>query len=242
MMKKHAPISSLLVVSGILFASAISSTASEASAVEVSFTSLLKTQQPIAITAAKSITVKGRAPKTGYSGNRTKLFGTAWHDVDRNGCDTRNDILRRDFYTTVIKAGTGGCKVIGGTWRDPYSNISYRFTTQPSSVQVDHIVSLSDAWQKGAQQWTFDKRRQFANDPLNLVMTIGSLNASKSDSDAASWLPPYKSYRCKFVARQVAVKKKYGLWMTSAERTKIIEILQQTSCRGLRLPTAGVRP
>lgn len=205
-------------------------------------TSPVEAVQPLALDAARQITVKGRAPLTGYTGNRVKLFGTAWYDVDKNGCDTRNDILRRDFITVVIKPGTYGCKVIGGTWRDPYSNGSYSFTAAPSKVQVDHIVSLSDAWQKGAQQWTFEKRRNLANDPLNLVMTMGALNASKSDGDAATWLPPYKAYRCKFVARQVAVKRKYGLWMTQAEKAKIVDLLSAPSCSGLRLPTASERP
>lgn len=224
---------------------AASSTVEQSLAAQLSesqATVAMGSSQPLALDAAKKLVVKGRAPKTGYSGNRTKLFGTAWYDVDRNGCDTRNDMLRRDFITVVIKAGTYGCKVIGGTWRDPYSHTFYSFDTQPSKVQVDHIVSLSDAWQKGAQQWSFDKRRNLANDPLNLVMTMGSLNGSKSDSDAASWLPPYKPYRCKFVARQVAVKRKYGLWMTKAEKAKVVELLSASSCKGLRLPTAGARP
>lgn len=220
----------------------VSSAIERALAVRADLPNLFSAKQPLALSAVKNIKVKGRAPKTGYSGNRAKLFGTAWYDLDRNGCDTRNDMLRRDFKTVIIKLGTYGCKVIGGTWRDPYSNISYTFSSQPSIVQVDHIVSLSDAWQKGAQQMSFEKRRQLANDPLNLVMTMGSLNSKKSDNDAASWLPPYKAYRCKFVARQVAVKRKYGLWMTSAEKAKILALLSNSSCAGLRLPTSSARP
>jgi hypothetical protein len=156
--------------------------------------------------------------------------------VDRNGCDTRNDILQRDFTTSILKSGTGDCKVIGGTWTDPYSNESYTFDQAPSGAQVDHVVSLKNAWQMGADLWTDQMRVEFANDPLNLRVTIASLNQQKSDSNAASWLPPYKPGRCFFIATQVAVKAKWELYVTDSEKDVFLSILSKPECLKTKLP------
>jgi hypothetical protein len=177
--------------------------------------------------------VRGRAPDTDYSRD---AFGSAWKDVDRNGCDTRNDILQRDFATVTLKSGTGNCKVIGGTWIDPYSNESYTFAEAPSGAQIDHVVSLKNAWQMGADQWTDQMRVEFANDPLNLRVTIASLNQQKSDSNAASWLPPFKPGRCAFIATQVAVKAKWLLYATEAEKEVFMAILSKPECEQTQLP------
>jgi hypothetical protein len=98
------------------------------------------------------------------------------------------------------------------------------------------VVALSDAWQKGAQSWSTSKRTAFANDSLNLLAVDGPTNLRKRDGDAATWLPPARSYRCAYVARHEAVKLKYGLWMTAAERAATARVL--TSCPSQRLPTA----
>ncbi|WP_406829772.1 DUF1524 domain-containing protein [Pedococcus sp. KACC 23699] len=193
-----------------------------------------------AITTLATLTVKGRAPKTGYDRAR---FGQAWADVDRNGCDTRNDILRRDLVRFTVKAGTNGCLVLKGTLKDPYTGRTIAFVRGPgtsTAVQIDHVVALSDAWQKGAQQWATSKRTAFANDPLNLLAVDGPTNAAKGDGDAATWLPPTKAVRCGYVARQVAVKHRYGLWVTAAERDAIIRVL--SGCPGQALPTAKAVP
>lgn len=190
-----------------------------------------------ALAAVATLTIKGRAPKTGYD---RALFGQAWADVDRNGCDTRNDVLRRDLTAYVLKTGTHGCRVLSGTLRDPYTATTIAFVrgqiTSPR-VQIDHVVALSDAWQKGAQQWSTLRRTAYANDSLNLLAVDGPTNARKGDGDAATWLPPNKSYRCPYAARQVAVKAKYGLWVTSAERNALTRILG--TCPSQRLPTAA---
>lgn len=193
--------------------------------------SLLVTTDALAV--AQSLPVRGRSASTVYSRD---AFGTAWKDVDRNGCDTRNDILQRDFNSAIFKPGTGDCKVIGGTWIDPYSNESYTFSEPPSGAQIDHIVSLKNAWQMGADQWDEQTRTEFANDPLNLRVTIASLNQQKSDSNAASWLPPYKPGRCAFIATQVAVKAKWQLFVTEAEKEVFITILSKPECETTQLP------
>ena len=190
-----------------------------------------------ALAVLATLAIKGRAPKTGY--DRT-LFGQAWADVDRNGCDTRNDVLRRDLTAYVLKAGTHGCLVLSGTLHDPYTATTIAFVrgqTTSAKVQIDHAVALSDAWQKGAQQLSADTRRAFANDSLNLLAVDGLTNQRKSDGDAATWLPPNKPYRCAYAARQVAVKVKYRLWVTSAERDALARIL--ATCPLQPLPTAA---
>ncbi|MBU3643626.1 MAG: HNH endonuclease [Candidatus Nanopelagicaceae bacterium] len=176
-------------------------------------------------TLLESLAVKGRAPKTGYA---RAQFGQTWADVNRNGCDTRNDILQRDLTNLSFRAGTRDCVVESGKLIDPYSGITINFIKGVKSsmeVQIDHVVALSNAWQTGAFKLTFEKRTQFANDPDNLLAVQGRLNSQKGDGDAATWLPPLKSYRCTYVAKQIAVKAKYGLWVTAPEKAAMKSIL-----------------
>lgn len=181
------------------------------------------------------IPIKGRAPKTGYERN---LFGSGWKDPDRNGCDARNDMLRRDLTGIAAKPGTNGCVVTSGVLLDPFTGKRIDFVRgqgTSTKVQIDHVVALSDAWQKGAQKLTEEQRVEFANDPLNLLAVDGPSNASKGDSDAASWLPPNNSFRCSYVARQTAVKAKHGLWMTKAEHAGIKRIVT-SQCSQQQVP------
>jgi hypothetical protein len=185
-----------------------------------------KSQYESALAALNKLPVKGRAPKTGYSREQFPH----WKDPDKNGCDTRNDILKRDLTKVAFQAGTNNCKVISGTLLDPYSNktIAFDLTKSSSTIDIDHVVALSNAWQTGAFQLTLPERTNFANDPLNLLAVDFKLNRQKGDGDAATWLPPYKSYRCTYVARQVSVKAKYKLWVTTPEKTAISNLL--TAC------------
>jgi hypothetical protein len=186
-----------------------------------------------ALAAADALPVKGRAPKTGYSRER---FGTAWADTDSNSCDTRDDILKRDLKDVKFTGGT--CKVSYGLLEpDPYSGKEITYRRGRSQVDIDHVVALSDAWQKGAKYWDASKRIALANDPLNLIAVDASANRGKGDGDAATWLPPDKAYRCTYVATQVAVKKKYGLWVTAAEKAALRKVLG--GCPGQKLPTGG---
>lgn len=178
-----------------------------------------------------TIPIKGRAPKTGYA--RTQ-FGDGW--TTQNGCDTREIILHRDLKNTVVSEG---CVIESGILSDPYTGKTIDFkrgASTSASVQIDHVVALSDAWQKGAQQLDKNKRIALANDPMELLAVDGPTNQAKGDGDAATWLPPNKPFRCQYVARQVAVKAKYSLWMTQAEHDAISGIL--SSCPGQSLPMA----
>jgi Protein of unknown function (DUF1524)/Excalibur calcium-binding domain len=177
-----------------------------------------------ALAALGGLDVRGRAPRTGYERER---FGEAWVDTDHNGCDTRNDVLARDLTGERFRSGSD-CVVVSGTLDDPYSGRTIEFRRGEGTsddVQIDHVVALSDAWQKGAQRWDADRRTAFANDPRNLLAVDGPLNQQKGDGDAATWLPPNTSYRCAYVARQVAVKTEYGLWVTRAERNAAATVL-----------------
>ena len=190
--------------------------------------------QPTAVDVVEMLAVKGRAPKTGYARDQ---FGTAWKDVDHNGCDTRNDILNRDLISIIYKVSSQDCVVMSGVLIDPYSGETISFlrgVTTSSDVQIDHVVALSNAWQTGAFKLTIEKRTALANDPLNLLAVKGRLNSQKGAGDAATWLPPKKSYRCSYVARQVAVKFKYGLWLTAPEKAAILKLLQP--CPGQLIP------
>lgn len=175
-------------------------------------------------TALATLPIKGRAPKTNYARSE---FGSTWADVDHNGCDTRNDILDRDLGEQVFKDGTKRCVLASGTLLDPYTATRIDFIRgvgTSTAVQIDHVVALSDAWQKGAQQLTAEERRNFANDPYNLLAVEGSANAQKGDGDIATWQPKNRHFLCEYAARQVGVKAKYNLWITQAEHDRFEEI------------------
>lgn len=173
-----------------------------------------------ALAELEKVEIKGRAPKTGYS---RKQFGDGWGKID--GCSTREVILARDLTDEKID---DKCRVQSGTLTDPYTGKTIQFQRGPETsqlVQIDHVVALSDAWQKGAQQLTPEQRVQLANDPLNLLAVDGPANQAKGDGDAATWLPENKSFRCQYVARQIAVKRKYHLWVTDAEKQAAEQII-----------------
>ena len=183
----------------------------------------------------ETLAVKGRAPKTGYERSQ---FGPAWSDVDRNGCDTRNDILYRDLTSITYKDGTKECVVLSGILVDPYSGEKIAFERGAKTsmdVQIDHVVALSNAWQTGAFKLSYEKRLAFANDPMNLLAVKGRLNSQKGDGDAATWLPPLKSIRCAYVAQQIVVKAKYGLWVTPPEKAAMQSLL--VKCPRFKAPT-----
>lgn len=210
--------------------------------------------QQAALTLLDSIPVKGPAPKTGYSRDQ---FGPPWtDDVDgvvfgRNGCDTRDDILRRDLSNVFPPKG---CSILSGVLHDPYTGREIPFDRDEGTdvlVQIDHVVPLLDAWQTGAQQWDLVKRTQLANDPQELLAVSGKANRKKKASNVASWLPSNKDFRCDYVTRVVKIKSKYGLWMVQAERDEASRVLKTCSSqvisssapRSSGLPTSsGILP
>lgn len=181
----------------------------------------------LAMKALDELEVKGRAAKTGYS---RKEFGNGWGSVQ--GCTTRNIILNRDMQNVVVNEK---CQVVSGILNDPYSGKTIEFNKNDgAAVQIDHVIALSDAWQKGAQMLSKEERVRLANDPLELLAVAGADNQQKSDADAASWLPKNKAFRCTYIARQIAIKIKYSLWNTPAEHDAMRGVLGK--CPEQRLP------
>ena len=177
----------------------------------------------LAVEVLEELEVKGRAPKKGYT---REQFYDGWPLVD--GCSLRQRIIKREFGESAVILD--GCNVVAGEYDEPYTGEHRVFTerSEVSELQIDHVVALSDAWQKGAQELSADERYAFATDALNLLAVDGAMNKQKSDGDAATWLPKNKKFRCQYVARQVSVKYKYGLWVTQAEKEAISRIL--TNC------------
>jgi len=176
--------------------------------------------------ALERLAVKGRAPKTDYSRSQ---FGSGW--ATTNGCDTRNIILHRDLQDPVLDES---CSVVSGILHDPYTGTVINFVKGSSDVQIDHVIALSDAWQTGAQNLTRELRIQLANDPLELIAVQGDANQQKSDGNAASWLPSNKAFRCQYIARQIAVKQKYTLWVIPGEKQAMLDVL--STCPDQTLP------
>jgi hypothetical protein len=184
-----------------------------------------------ALAEIAALPVKAKNPLGGYTRAR---FGDAWTDANtdplgHNGCDTRNDILRRELTRITLKANSNGCTVLTGTLADPYTGTTIPFvrgTKTSTAVEIDHVVSLGDAWQTRVPFWSPLSMVNFANDPLNLLAVSGPENEAKGDDDAADWLPPNKAYQCAYVARQIAVKTKYLLAVTTAEKTAMADVLK----------------
>jgi len=180
-----------------------------------------------ALEALNSLAVKGRAPKTGYA---RAQFGSGWATV--NGCTTRDIILYRDLINTVL---SDECTVASGLLNDMYTGKPIEYTqSNASEIQIDHVVALSDAWQTGAQLLSTETRQRLANDPLELLAVSGRQNQIKSDANAATWLPPNKAFRCEYIARQIAVKQKYNLWVIPSEQEAMKNVLN--TCPSQALP------
>ncbi len=159
-----------------------------------------------------------------HDGYDRSEFGSGWAQID--GCDARNVILARDLTDVIFD----GCLVMSGKLADPYSGKTIGFrrgSGSSNAVQIDHVVALSNAWMTGAQGLDKAERKELANDPLNLLAVDGPTNMTKSDKDAASWLPPNQGFRCQYVARQISVKYKYVLWVTEQEKGAMGKVLER---------------
>ena len=157
---------------------------------------------------------------------RTTDFGRAWLDVDHNGCDTRNDILRRDLTAILTRTGTNGCVVIAGRLRDRYTGTTIAFSKAHAiAVQIDHVVPLHDAWELGAYRWTQAEREAYANDPLVLLAVSGPENEAKGDKLADEWVPPDRAEWCDYAIRTIAIHARYALPVTAGERRALTGLL-----------------
>ncbi|BAQ32204.1 HNH endonuclease family protein [Bifidobacterium scardovii] len=183
--------------------------------------------------ALNRLTVNDSPVTTGYDRD---LFGYRKTDDDGNGCDARDDVLARDM-TDVTYTHAGGCTVKTGVLDDPYTGETIHFVRgqkTSSAVQIDHVVALENAWQSGASMWDSAKRYRYGNDMYNLLAVDGTANQGKGSSSAAYWLPTNGAFRCDYVARQIGVKAKYELSVTTAEKRAMLSVLR--SCPSEQLP------
>jgi hypothetical protein len=168
------------------------------------------------------------APAGLQAGYRRDRFGVAWTDDTtdtwgHNGCKTREDILRRDLRGIEYRAGTNDCVVLTGILQEPYAPKFVEFSkARPLEVQIDHVMPLSYDWKQGASGWTLERRKQIANDPLNLLAVDGPLNQAKSDSGPADWMPPNAAVRCAYSVRFAQVSRRYRLPVRPQDKTTML--------------------
>jgi hypothetical protein len=183
-----------------------------------------------ALAALGGLPVAEKAAPDGYErgcGNGEGcVFGPAWADVDRNGCDQRNDVLHRDLTGIEVRQGTQGCVVVVGVLDDPYTGQTVPFEKATAAeVPIDHVVPLAAAWAQGAAEWPAERRRAFANDLGNLMATTRSENSSKGDSTADEWIPSDPQYGCSYATVVITVKDRYALTVSPAEADALEALL-----------------
>ena len=190
---------------------------------------------PTALSVLATIAVQNEY-KTGYSRSLFKH----WIDANGNGCDTREEVLIAESQSKA-QVDAYGCKVIEGDWLSPYDNVKY---TNPSELDIDHMVPLKEAWDSGACNWTAAQRQTFANDlsdPRALIAVTAGQNRSKSDRDPSNWIPPQKSYICTYLSEWVAVKARWKLSMDQSEFGRIKNLLT-ASCASSTVAPWGTAP
>jgi hypothetical protein len=150
-----------------------------------------------------------------------------WRDIDGDGCDSRNQVLKRDSIS-LPQVDPVDCHVIAGDWISPYDGARW---SSPSDIDIDHVVALKEAWDSGAWAWSAAQRKAYANDTSDsrtLLAVTDSVNQSKSDKDPSNWLPPLQSYTCTYIGNWIAIKVRWNLSMDSSEYGRIKNLLQST--------------
>ena len=165
------------------------------------------------ITVRDTIYIEAGAPVIPYDRDLYKH----WIDADRDCQDTRQEVLISESLQPVV-LDDRGCRVVSGEWLDLYTGQTF---TDPSRLDIDHFIPLSEAHRSGADTWTLEQRQSFANDLTNehsLIAVSASANRSKGDRDPPNWLPPNESFQCEYIKRWVAVKEYFNLNMDATER------------------------
>ena len=156
-----------------------------------------------------------------------------WRDIDGDGCDSRDQVLKRDSIS-LPQVDPVNCNVIAGDWVSPYDGAKW---SNPSDIDIDHVVALKEAWDSGAWAWSAAQRKAYANDTSDsrtLLAVTDSVNQSKSDKDPSNWLPPLQSYTCTYLGNWIAVKVRWSLSMDSSEYGRTKNLLQST-CSSLNI-------
>lgn len=202
------------------------------------------TMRPLATDTLDTLAITDvQADVPGY----TQSSFAYWNRQPRIGrnATTADMIMMRDFTTYTDNEGD----VTTGTLdNDPYTGASVNYKRgNTSSIDIEHVVARSEAWDSGASTWTAEQRRTFANDPLELMAVSSSGNRAHGERDAARWLPGIGSgmagrnaaYDCKYVARQIAVKAKYGLTVDRAEHDAMKNVLKACPAQTIPLDSDG---
>jgi len=154
-----------------------------------------------------------------------------WRDIDGDGCDAREQVLKRDSVT-LPQVDPYKCKVIAGDWVSPYDGARW---SDPTDIDIDHVVALKEAWDSGAWGWSAATRKAYANDTTDrrtLSAVTDNVNQQKSDKDPSNWVPPMKSYVCTYLGNWISVKARWNLSMDQSEWGRIKNLLN-SSCAGL---------
>jgi len=156
-----------------------------------------------------------------------------WSDLDRDGCNTREEVLIRQSATRA-QVDPYGCTVVTGDWLSLYDGIR---TDNPGDLDIDHVVALKEAWDSGAWDWSSRARELFANDltdERSLIAVTSGSNRSKSDKDPSNWMPPDDADWCRYLGDWVSIKYRWNLAMDSSEFGRVRNLLQNT-CSGWRV-------
>jgi hypothetical protein len=190
-----------------------------------------------ALSTTSALTMLGQLPEAAASVPAyNREYFKHWTDADKDGCNTRAEVLLLETVTTTtIKAGTT-CTIVTGKWVSLYDAV---VLTDASKIDIDHMVPLAESWRSGAAGWDAAKREAFANDltyPGSLIAVTAGSNRSKSDQDPATWMPTDSSYSCTYVAVWVAVKWRWDLGVDPAERTALQRTLSGCADGSVRPP------
>jgi len=162
---------------------------------------------------------KDQAPASAPAGYDRALYG-GWTDADGNCRNTRHDLLAA-MSTAVVKLNDNSCAVLGGRWLDPYTG---RIFTQPGQLDIDHVVPLAWAHERGAALWPEEQRVAFANDAVNLLAVEAAANRAKGARGPLDWLPPDSRYHCEYVTRFHRIVLTWKLQYHPGERARMDEL------------------
>ena len=178
------------------------------------------------LSVLQTIRIENERP-TGY----VRALFEHWRDIDGDGCDAREQVLKRDSVT-LPQVDPYKCKVIAGDWVSPYDGARW---SDPTDIDIDHVVALKEAWDSGAWAWSAATRNAYANDTTDrrtLLAVTDNVNQQKSDRDPSNWVPPLKSNLCTYLGNWISIKARWNLSMDQSEWGRIKNLLN-SSCAGL---------
>jgi len=221
-----------IAANGVALVVAISGVAGNVSAVT-------EATQKFVANDAKSVLATIRVENEYKTGYRRSLF-IHWSDLDGDGCDTREEVLKRDS-TSKPQVDPYRCYVVAGDWFSKYDG---KTLSDRSDVDIDHVVALKEAWDSGAWSWSESQRKAYANDltdSRSLIAVSDRVNMSKGDKDPSNWIPPLKSYWCTYLGDWISIKARWDLSMDQSEFGRIKNLLS-SDCSSLTISGWSATP